>query len=385
MSQEYGFYEFFAGGGLARVGLGEGWSCLFANEICEKKAHAYRLNFGPSPELRVDDIKNLSVSDLPPGALLSWASFPCQDLSLAGKGIGLVGGRSGTFWKFWELMNGLESRGNPVPLIVIENVVGLISANSGTDFRQLIEAVTQTGYRIGGLVVDAVRFVPQSRPRLFLIAVAPGVSIPSDLVSDSPSDHWHNDRLQRAIRDLPRHLQTNWLWWRLPAPVRRTQTLTDLLLEDSQVSNWHDRAQTDKLLGMMSGTNRLKVLKAQAYGKRIAGTIYKRIRVDRDGIKVQRAEVRFDQVSGCLRTPTGGSSRQLVIVVEGRNIRTRLLDPREAARLMGVPDDYALPTKYNEAYHVMGDGLAVPAVSWIEQNLLWPLLPEFSERSARVA
>jgi len=83
--------------------------------------------------------------------------------------------------------------------------------------------------------------------------------------------------------------------------------------------------------------------------------------------------VRFDQVSGCLRTPVGGSSRQVIVLVEGKRIRSRLLSPREAARLMGVPEDYPLPPNYNDAYHLFGDGLAVPVVSWLEQHLLRPM------------
>lgn len=89
--------------------------------------------------------------------------------------------------------------------------------------------------------------------------------------------------------------------------------------------------------------------------------------------KTQRAEVRFDESSGCLRTPAGGSSRQTVLLVEGGRVRSRLLSPREAARLMGVPEDYPLPSNYNEAYHLFGDGLVVPVVSWLEQHLLRPL------------
>ena len=88
---------------------------------------------------------------------------------------------------------------------------------------------------------------------------------------------------------------------------------------------------------------------------------------------MQRAEIRFDQVSGCLRTPVGGSSRQLIVVVDGPSVRSRLLSPREAARLMGVPDAYPLPKSYNDAYHVFGDGVAVPVVSWLSENLLAPL------------
>ena len=94
----------------------------------------------------------------------------------------------------------------------------------------------------------------------------------------------------------------------------------------------------------------------------MVGTVYKRTRVDEVGRKVQRAEIRFDDIAGCLRTPAGGSSRQVIVVVDGDRVRSRLISPRETARLMGLRDDYELPTNYNEAYHLTGDGVAVPVV-----------------------
>jgi DNA (cytosine-5)-methyltransferase 1 len=120
----------------------------------------------------------------------------------------------------------------------------------------------------------------------------------------------------------------------------------------------------------MSPLHLEKLRRAQLLKKKIVGTVYRRIRPNEDGVKVQRAEIRFDQISGCLRTPVGGSSRQTIVVVEGREIRSRLLSPREAARLMGVPDEYPLPARYNEAYHLFGDGLAVPVVRWLNIHLL---------------
>jgi DNA (cytosine-5)-methyltransferase 1 len=105
----------------------------------------------------------------------------------------------------------------------------------------------------------------------------------------------------------------------------------------------------------------------------LVGTVYRRTRPDGDGNGVQRAEVRFDNISGCLRTPVGGSSRQTIMIVEGNRVRSRLLSSREAARLMGVPEDYPLPANYNEAYHLLGDGLVVPVVAWLGKHLLGPL------------
>src|SRR5207237_489911 len=108
------------------------------------------------------------------------------------------------------------------------------------------------------------------------------------------------------------------------------------------------------LLGLMAPLHRQKLARA---GANAVGTIYRRTRADG-----QRAEARFDGIAGCLRTPAGGSSRQTVVVKDGRRIRTRLLTAREAARLMGVPDDYPLPERYNDAYHLFGDGVAAPVV-----------------------
>jgi len=127
---------------------------------------------------------------------------------------------------------------------------------------------------------------------------------------------------------------------------------------------------------MMSDVNRSKVQKARLFERRVVGTVYRRTRPTGGGEGVQRAEVRFDDVAGCLRTPVGGSSRQIILVVEGKRIRSRLLSPREAARLMGVPDDYPIPQNYNEAYHLFGDGLAVPVVRYLDECLLTPLASE---------
>lgn len=124
----------------------------------------------------------------------------------------------------------------------------------------------------------------------------------------------------------------------------------------------------------MSDVNLLKIEKAKRAGRRTVGTIYKRTRLDQQGQKTQRAEVRFDGIAGCLRTPAGGSSRQLVIVVEGDSARTRLISSRETARLMGLPDDYELPENYNEAYHLTGDGVVVPAVRHLAEHVFEPIL-----------
>lgn len=368
------FYEFFAGGGMARAGLGEGWQCLFANDFDPKKGAAYAANWG-ADELRVDDVAALTTADLPGRADLAWASFPCQDLSLAGAGAGLKGERSGTFWPFWDLVKALGKEGRAPRLVVLENVFGTLSSHGGKDFAAIGAALAGAGYRFGAVIMNAVHFVPQSRPRLFIVGALDSIPIPAALVADGPDDEWHPPALVEAYGKLSKRSQEAWVWWRLPAPPARQSAFADLVEDNPQGVVWHTAAETKRLLDMMSPINRAKVEAAKKAGRRMVGTIYKRTRADGpNGEKRQRAEIRFDDVAGCLRTPAGGSSRQTIMVVEGKRVRSRLLSPREAARLMGLPDTYILPKNYNEAYHLAGDGVAVPVVRFLAEHVLEPLL-----------
>lgn len=366
------FYEFFAGGGMARAGLGPSWTCLFANDFDPKKAASYVANWGDD-HLKVGDVAKVSAADLTAGADLAWASFPCQDLSLAGAGAGLKGDRSGTFWPFWELMKVLAAEGRAPRMIVLENVCGALTSHGGKDFAAIGAALAGGNYRFGAVVIDAAHFVPQSRPRLFIIAVHKSAPMPSNLIGQGPGE-WHSAALIEAHGKLSKRSQGAWIWWCLPAAPMRETTFADLIEDKPKGVRWHTQEETKRLLSMMSPVNLAKVEAAKKAGRRMVGGIYKRTRADGAGGKVQRAEIRFDDMAGCLRTPAGGSSRQHVMIVEGNKVRSRLLSPREAARLMGLPDNYALPENYNEAYHLAGDGVAVPVVRFLAAHLLEPIL-----------
>ncbi len=379
-----GFYEFFAGGGMARMGLGPEWSCIFANDNDPKKAASYARNWGDS-EFRLADVAELTTAHLPGVADLVWASFPCQDLSLAGYGAGLRGERSGAFWPFWNLMKSLRAENRAPSVIVLENVCGALTSHGGEDFATIGAAIVETGYRFGALVIDAVHFVPQSRPRLFIIAAREERPIPEGLTSAKPDERWRTRALTEAYSRLPRWMRENWLWWRLPSPLRRDTVFADLIEESPKDVKWRSSQETRKLLDMMSPVNLAKVDAAKKAGRRMVGTIYKRTRPDGNGGRTQRAEIRFDGVAGCLRTPLGGSSRQTIMIVQGDEVRSRLLSPREAARLMGLPENYTLPENYNEAYHLAGDGLVVPVIRHIAKNILEPVLAASKAAGMKVA
>lgn len=368
------FYEFFAGGGMARAGLGKGWTCLFANDFDAKKGLVYQANWGTGGELRIGDVRDITAAQLPGRPDLVWGSFPCQDLSLAGGGAGLKGERSGTFYPFWDVVKGLIAEGRGPRLIALENVLGTLTSHGGRDFEAICKTFAEAGYRYGALVINAALFLPHSRPRLFVIGVRADVEIDPALLSPGPIAPFHTPALQRAFDRMDGAPLEHMVWWNMPVPPHRNSTFADVIEEHPDSVSWHTDAERDRILGMMSDLNRAKLEAAKRAGRRMVGGVYRRTRVDANGAKVQRAEVRFDDVAGCLRTPAGGSSRQVIIVVDGKTVRTRLISARETARLMGLDDDYRLPGNYNEAYHLTGDGVAVHVVRHLAQHVFEPLL-----------
>ncbi len=377
---QFTFVEFFAGGGMARAGLGPAWRCLFANDFDEKKVSTYEANWGVG-DIKRCDVASLTLADLPSTVVdLAWASFPCQDLSLAGgyRGLGRerdnAPTRSGTFWPFWTLMRSLAQADRAPRTIVLENVFGCLTSHAGKDFAAIASALSDSEYKFGAAVIDASCFVPQSRPRVFFIAVRKGEAIPISIVAEGPKPEWHPASLIKAHAGMSAKAKTNWIWWAIAKPASRTLTFSDVLENVPTGVKWHTAAHTQYLLELMAPLHREKVARAMNAGRQTVGSVYRRTRPDEAGAKRQRAEVRFDEIAGCLRTPAGGSSRQTILVVEGKKVRSRLLSPREAARLMGLGESYWLPERYNDAYHVCGDGVCVPVVRHLAERIVVPLL-----------
>jgi len=378
-ARKFTFYEFFAGGGMARAGLGQSWECIFANDFDETKAESYRRNWG-SDHLHVKDVRDVESRDLPGKADLAWASFPCQDLSLAGNRLGLKSERSGSFWAFWKLMNELRQEERNPKIILLENVYGALTSNYGKDFAALCSSLVEIGYMVGAVVINAAHFVPQSRARLFVVAIRSDLDIPSEIVAKGPNPIWHPSALLKAGQKFSEDVINHWVWWDLPIPGQRKYNLIDLIEDVPTGVVWRTDAETKALIEMMSEVNRRKVEQAQSAGRPMVGGIYRRTRNGE-----QRAEVRFDNISGCLRTPSGGSSRQLLLIVDGEQVRSRLLSPREAARLMGLDDAYILPDNYNAAYHLAGDGVVVPVVEHLSNNILTSILRDSQREHKQVA
>ncbi len=383
------FFEFFAGGGLARLGLERGgpWRCVFANDHDPMKAAAYRAHF-PHDVLTVADVWDIRADALRTHgrarADLAWASFPCQDLSLAGPRAGLEGARSSAFHGFWRLMAALRETDEAPRAIVLENVTGLLTSHGGADFERVIAAVVEAGYIVGAVQLDAADVLPQSRPRVFIVAIDRGElarldAAPFMAQRPNPNRWGCASGVILAHGRLPPHLQAAWAWWRLPTPPIRNTRLADLLDNDAP---WWPAAKTQALIDLMGPRSLGKLDAARASGRREIAAVYRRVRME-NGRRVQRAEARFDGLAGCLRTPGGGSSRQFIVECHGdAPVRARAITPREAARLMGVDDDYALPTADTAALKLLGDGVAAPVVARLTEHLLTPLLAAPLARAA---
>jgi DNA (cytosine-5)-methyltransferase 1 len=366
MRGAFTFLEFFAGGGMARLGLGPAWRCLFANDFDPMKRAAYGANFGLDHH-HGGDVARLTLADLPATrADLAWASSPCQDLSLAGARGGLAGGRSAAFFGFWRAIEGLAGAGRAPRLIVVENVAGLLSSNGGADFAAIIARMAGAGYDVGALLVNASAFVPQSRPRLFIVAArAPDPAVfRRRLPPAAPA------ALTAAVEQLPPPARRRWRWIAAQPAAAGRRRLEHLLDESAP---FDPPEATARLIAAMAPRQRAALDALARAGGRHVGAAFRRVRVER-GAKRARIEARFDGLAGCIRTPAGGSSRQIILIVEGARVRSRLMTPREAARVMGLPDDYRLPERPTAALALVGDGVAPPVVAWLAANVLEPAL-----------
>jgi len=373
--------EFFAGIGLMRLGLeGKGWTVAFANDIDPDKHRMYRAHFADAdPHFLLGDVHTVPVNRVPT-VTLATASFPCNDLSLAGSRHGLAGKESSAFWGFARILREMGER--QPPLVLLENVTGFLTSHGGDDLTRVLETLNGLGYTVDAFILDAARFVPQSRPRLFIVGTLDALGALDDRsagkeqgrqaahVHDSAGSDVRPKALAAFIRARP---EIRWSIRDLPSPPQRVTTL-EAVLDDvpADAPLWWSGARAAYLLDQMSPRHRRVadgIIAAQQWSY---GTIFRRVRD-----KKSMAELRTDGVAGCLRTPRGGSGRQILFKAGFGAYSARLLTPRECARLMGA-DHYTLDAGAppNHGLFGFGDAVCVPAVEWIAEYYLNPLVSE---------
>jgi DNA (cytosine-5)-methyltransferase 1 len=370
---EWKFAEFFAGIGLMRMGLeAAGWSIAFANDIDKDKLAMYTTQYPDAKEhFILGDIHTLPASSIP-SVTLATASFPCTDLSLAGMRRGLDGAHSSAYWGFARILEELKSRRPPI--VLLENVVGFLSSHKGKDFHDALLALNRLGYAVDAVILDAARFVPQSRVRLFVIGsltLKAKVKQRSSLSRETPC-FYESTLRPRALADfILRHPDIAWNLRELPEPPQRTTQLRDILEKLPESSSfWWNTSRVEYLVKQMSPKHHAELEALKRRSSWAYGTVFRRVRNGRS-----MAELRTDGVAGCLRTPRGGSGRQILVQAGHGLVKARLLTPKECARLMGA-DGFRIDTSLNKALFGFGDAVCVSVISWLARNYLNPLTEE---------
>lgn len=306
------------------------------------------------------DIADVTSADVPDLDLVT-VSSPCVDVSVAGPKAGILGSRSKAFFHVPRILCEIGAAGRRLPpLVLFENVTGILRGGA-EGLHAVAKTLSVLGYRIGGMVVDAVHFVPQSRPRLILVGAQQDLDL-QGLDAGSHDDVWRPPLLSAAARNVP-----GWISWRLPCPPRERRSLADLL-ESGDTIDWHSAEQTERLLAQIS-VRQLEQLDGEGPA---VWSVTRRTR-SQNGTKKVCAELRRD-VASCLTTGAGGSSRPTVLVRDGSVLRSRNLTGREAARLMGLPDGFKVPSSRTAAYQLLGDAVVADVVEFVATNLLVPLL-----------
>lgn len=374
------FLEFFAGIGLVHEALHRsGWHCSYANDIDAKKRRMYEGHYGPAEHYHEGDVWKVDdvLARIPGRPFLATASFPCTDMSLAGKRRGLAGEHSSSLFGFLQV---IEQLGDRRPrAVLLENVPGFLTSHDGADFETAIHELAGLGYWVDSFVIDAQWFVPQSRPRMFLVGYQAELLGPPLVCKrgddfDPLSDPWRV-AINRADKMRPARLRaamdriepaTGWATVDCGNPTPARQSISELIdFDDDQA--WWGEEEVARHYEMMFERHRRQVelLRAEGGGP-VALTAFRRVREGQ-----QRMEVRFDGIAGCLRTPRGGSAKQIVLAIDRGELRMRWMTPREYARLQGA-GDYALPENTIQGLFGFGDAVCVPVIEWIDRVMLTP-------------
>lgn len=319
--------EFFAGMGLMRAGLERvGIQTVFANDVDETKAKLYVDNWGQD-ELHVGDIRSLNGENIPDAELVT-ASFPCTDMSLAGHYKGLNGAQSSLVLDFLRILD--EMGGRAPRTLMIENVMGFLTANGGQDWEIVVDGIHKLGYQSAHIVVDASAFVPQSRARVFLFGHKGSIELPE------------------------------------PPEIRK-----DLRLESIAEENG-DWWPSERLHAFLQTLSPIQSKRVSGYQRRFWPGYYGAFRRTRGGRAVW--EVRADEIAGTLRTTRGGSAKQAIVRAGRGEIAVRWMNVTEYARLQGAEHMRYDSVTPSQAMFALGDAVCVPVIEWLAKHCLMPLL-----------
>jgi DNA (cytosine-5)-methyltransferase 1 len=122
--------------------------------------------------------------------------FPCQDISINGKGAGISGKRSGLYRAMVEAINRVRPK-----IFVAENVKGLLMRHNADSFKQILKDFAELGYEVSYALYHAADYgVPQSRERVFIVGTLRGAGKFVPPLPERSNANWMT--AQEAIGDL---------------------------------------------------------------------------------------------------------------------------------------------------------------------------------------
>lgn len=164
---------------------------VWANDLNSAACRTYKKNIG---EHIVEGDIWKAMEEMPTEADVVIGGFPCQDISINGKGAGVDGKRSGLYRAMVEVVSKIRPK-----IFVAENVKGLLMKHNEKSLKQILSDFRGLGYDVTYHLYNAADYgVPQTRERVFIVGTRPDVKkfIPPPPASDKPITS------QEAISDL---------------------------------------------------------------------------------------------------------------------------------------------------------------------------------------
>ena len=181
---------------------------IWANDLNESACRSYKRNIGK--HIHQGDVWQL-LDKMPKHADIIIGGFPCQDISVNGKGAGVDGKRSGLYRAMVEAVSRVRPK-----MFVAENVKGLLMKHNEKSFNQVMTDFKALGYEVTFHLYHAADYgIPQTRERVIIVGTLPGIS---KFVPPKPT-HTKNEYVNAKIaigdlEQLPENPEFNHIWSR---------------------------------------------------------------------------------------------------------------------------------------------------------------------------
>jgi DNA (cytosine-5)-methyltransferase 1 len=403
----------FAGVGGFDLALERSGVKVVASVEIDTKASAILAKQFPNAKL-FNDIKGVTGEQLinagfdPENGIIT-GGFPCQDLSVAGKRAGLDGNRSGLFYEIVRLLDETKAK-----YFILENVVGLLSSNSGADMGAVIGALVKRRYGVAYRVLDAQHFgVPQRRRRVFIVGCAGDSGrTPAEILALTESSIGHFSKSRKKKENFTKIIDKGFEEYdksgvSFDISQRRdvvrvyennTQTLSALMGTGGNnvplIPTWWDGTQTASTLTVKSNEQRMpdknQMQMVVAYsmhgamigrkdtagpgGSGFLGENEPSYTLTASEQARHGVAIAFDtynhSISDKSQTIRAQAANHENIGTVFENSIVRRLTPLECERLQGFPDDWTSGQADQHRYKQMGNAVAVPVVEWIVKRLV---------------